>query len=143
MEKLKISILVVTALFLFTGCEASAPAPVSEISEIVGTWRSDPPALAIRILPNGSVPAGVTAATIDEQGSGSSWEYAFNFEAGNLTMANWLGCNETVKGTYEVFLLPNGNLDFNVIEDECDARVNAFMGRRQGTVINAEWIRVD
>ncbi len=143
MDNVRKTFLLTIALFLLAGCGSSAPAPVTEIGEIVGTWKSDPPALAIRILPDGSVPAGVTAATIGDIFSSGSWEYVFSFEEGILTIGNYLGCDESVIGTYEVFLLPNGNLDFNVVEDECEGRVNAFMGRRQGTVIDAEWIKVD
>jgi hypothetical protein len=143
MEKVRLSSLLAFIIFLLVGCASSASSQVTEIREIVGTWKSDPPALAIRILPDGNVPAGVTAATIDENASIASWQYSFSFEEGILTIGNWLGCKESEIGTYEVFLLPNGNLDFNVVEDECEIRVNAFMGRRQGTVIDAEWIKVD
>ena len=143
MEKVRLSSILAFILFLLVGCASSASAPVTEIGEIVGTWKSDPPALAIRILPDGSVPAGVTAATIGEITSSGSWEYVFSFEEGFLTIGNYLTCNESVIGTYEVFLLPDGNLDFNVVEDECEGRVNAFMGRRQGTAIDAEWIKVE
>lgn len=132
------------ALFMLTGCASSAPVPVSALSEIVGTWKSDPPALAIRILPDGSVPAGVTVGKIDENAASqtSNWNYVFSFEEDHLIISNYYGCFETI-GSYDVQLLSNGNLEFTVVEDDCALRVNAFMGQRVEPVRDVEWIKVE
>ena len=126
------------AAILLSGCGSPAPVPVTEIDEIVGTWKSEPLGMAIEILPDGSVPFAVTAGMIER----GSYEYMFSFDGGQLTVSGSPGCGDA-SGSYEVQLLPSGNLDFAVVEDECLIRANGLAGQQVESPKEVEWIKVD
>lgn len=136
--------LVILAAMLLSGCGSTSPETVTEIDEIVGTWKSIPPALAIRIMPDGTVQAGVTVGKIEENAANeiATWESIFSFEAGQLNIGNFVDCHDSI-GSYDVQLLPNGNMQFTVVEDDCIIRVSAFMGQRVEPTKDVEWIRVE
>jgi hypothetical protein len=136
--------LVILAAMLLSGCGSTSAETVTEIDEIVGTWKSNPPALAIRIMPDGTVQAGVTVGKIEENAANeiTTWDSIFSFEAGQLNIANFVDCHDSV-GSYDVQLLPNGNMQFTIVEDDCIIRVSAFMGQRAEPTKDVEWIRVE
>lgn len=144
MKKVNLLSLLAIAIFLLAGCSSSTPVQVSAISEIVGTWQSDPLGRVIKILPDGSVPTGITVGKLNENvASGNpNWELTFSFDGDQLYIGNYSGCFETI-GSYEVQLVSNGNLEFTVVEDDCALRVNAFMGQRVEPVRDVEWIKVE
>lgn len=143
MNYAKKTFLLTIALFLLAGCGSSSPVPITELSDIVGTWKSDPHTLVIRILPDGTVLSDTTVVNINE---GARWEYSFSFVEGQLLMgdnyATYAGC-QGESGTYDVQLHSNGNLEFNVAEDDCIFRVAAFMGQQVEPVFDIEWIKVE
>lgn len=135
--------LLVIAVFV-AGCGSTTPRAVTDIDEIVGTWKSVPPALTIRVKPDGIVQSGVSITRIEENAASGNktWESIFSFEAGHLNIANFIDCHDSV-GLYDVQLLPNGNMQFTVVDDDCIIRVSAFMGQRVEPKRDVLWIMVD
>ena len=126
-------------IFLLSGCGSSAPVPISHLSEIVGTWKTDPPGTAIRILPDGTILGGFTVDTIGESSHG---EHKIFFEEGLMILSGPSNCRE-IMGSYEVQMLPSGNLKFSLVEDECIFRRSVYPGQSVEPVIPKELIRVE
>jgi hypothetical protein len=130
---LKVSALVAVALLAAACGPAATPAPTAtpqpvlatRIEDIVGTWQGIGfDGLFQRFNPDGTLQVGLTLegtgkpdALLDVRVEGT------HFVLTEVQSTSLSPCGTNFKtGTYEVQLLPNGNIQFNVIEDLCGHR---------------------
>jgi len=126
------------AVLLLSGCGPSAPVPVTEINQIVGTWRSDPPGTAIRINPDGSVLQALTVGTLD---GGEYEELSLVFEEGFAIISGHPhgACETGSTGSYMLQILTSGNLEVAVLDDGCAHRIEHLLDQE----VAEDFIRVE
>lgn len=148
-KKMKNSFMIVLAfaIFILVGCGSSDSEKADSIEDTVGTWR--------RVRVDGAS-GGEGYCRLFEDGtyhcdsnlervSGNSPAFMGEhwFEGTQLFDQMTEGapplCTEV--GVYEVHLQPNGNLKYELVEDECRDRITAVVGRgaEEGLI---EWERV-
>ena len=125
------------AILVLSGCGSSDPVPVTEIGEIEGYWRTDPPGSALKIRSGGTILQGLTVGKINE---GEYTELVVVFEDGlTIISGNTTHTVCETTGSYRLQILSSGNLEFGVVDDECSDRIEHFLN--QETV--KEYIRVE
>lgn len=118
---------VCVVLVALVGCNASEGEMVDTVEEIVGTWsrRGGLGRLICRHSDDGTLTCAQTVKEI-ESGDGF-FEARYWFEDGKYhEQSDVVGCSAT--GVYEIVILESGNLQFELIEDECSNRKNGWIG---------------
>lgn len=130
---------ILAATMILSGCAPSAPVQITELSEIVGLWKTDPPFGVFQIASDGTTKSAVTVTGLN---AGDYHVSSFSFENGIFIVRGFV-CRDDQPGSYEVNMLPSGNLEFSLLSDECSDRPNIFIGQSVEPVIHVEWVRVE
>jgi hypothetical protein len=106
------------------------PEPVTSIEDMVGTWQAIKGSSGYMVYR-----ADGTYAYALELEDEPSFEGDYWFEEGQFFVRRTtpgghpISCeDQAIVGVYEVGLLPNGNHEFSLIEDECEGRADYFQG---------------
>jgi hypothetical protein len=139
MKKHYLIVVAIVALFL-SGCGPSTPEPVTDLSQIVGTWKAIRPGLAMIIMPDGTVRQALTVIRINE---GEYEEFNILFTDNILEITGLPRyCGEII-GSYAVKTVPSGNLVFTVLQDDCAHRLDHFQAEAGQKGEDLEWARVE
>jgi hypothetical protein len=134
-----IAVLIGIGLLLLSGCATGAPEEplATEVDDIDGTWHKTSSVYAfmgyIQFKPDGT---GRLGAAFDGVEVLAKVEGEYWFEGTQLfwkaasAEPNYEHCLQPGKetGKYNIEILPNGNLKFEMVEDGCPSRVAAFTG---------------
>lgn len=136
----QIIIIILSVFTLISGCNPSTIKAVSEVGEIVGSWKSVRPGLAMVIKSDGAVLQELTLTRIK---NGEYEEFNVFFEDG-LAVVTGLPeyCGEAI-GSYEAKILPSGNLVFSVLTDECNHRIDHFQAAGGQNGEDLEWVKFE
>ena len=139
MKKSSLIALLTMALILLAGCAPGEPQKAQAVDEIEGTWQriGGQEELFCRLLPDETYVCDERLMLVE---AGSGFKGQFWFEGGRYHDRTEAGpCLET--GIYELYLQPNGNLKFVLVEDPCPARIagSVGVGELEGVI---EWERV-
>jgi hypothetical protein len=119
MKKLFVPFLVVFILFL-VGCDTASP----EEEAITGIWKRVGGAESYcRYKDDGTYGCGFTLESVERDSAAFNGEYWFE-EGRYIDKIDF--CSED--GVYELNFQSNGNLKYELIEDDCATRVSAYIG---------------
>ncbi len=136
MIRTRLNFLFAFAILVLSGCGSNDPVPVTELSEIVGSWKGAGQVIAMKILPDGSFLQALTLSEIEE---GEYEELDFVFEDGQIIVVGLESYCGEEDGVYEAQLLSSGNLEFIVVDDDCTHRIGHLLAES----VENEWARVE
>lgn len=140
MMKIAFLTLLTIVVFVLVGCGASGPEKADSIEDIVGTWQQvgGTSGEYCQYSDDGTV---ICAPTLDhiERNVGFIGDYWFEGTQYFNRLGEGGACTQV--GVYEISLQPNGNLKFELIEDNCMGRILGTVGSGgdEGVI---EWERV-
>ena len=126
-------------ILIIAACAPSAPVQITELNQIVGIWKTDPPFGVFQIAADGETKSAITLTRLN---AGDFQVSTFSFEDG-LFVVKDLMCTDRGLGIYELQRLSTGNLKFTLIEDDCTERTYIFVGQNVEPIINVEFQRVE
>ena len=140
MLKKTIIALLVIGVFVLVGCGTSDVEKADSIEDIVGTWQQVG-GTSEEYCQYSDDGTAICAPTLDhiERNVGFISEYWFEGTQYFDRLGEGGGCTQV--GVYEISLQPNGNLKFELIEDNCAGRIFGTVGS-DGDEGLIEWERV-